>query len=84
MVHIKSFEDIDKIRIASQIVARTLQVLSQYVQTGITTLELDAIAESEIRKAGARPAFKGYGVFPERFVFLLMKKLFTAFRQNES
>lgn len=64
MVHIKSTQDIEKIRIASQIVANTLQLLGQYVQTGITTLELDAIAESEIRKTGARPAFKGYRGFP--------------------
>ena len=64
MVHIKSTEDIEKIRKASQIVARTLETLSHHVQPGITTLELDAIAESEIRKEGARPAFKGYRGFP--------------------
>ena len=64
MVHIKSTEDIEKIRKASQIVGRTLQFLRQYVQAGMTTLELDSIAESEIRKAGARPAFKGYRGFP--------------------
>ena len=64
MVHIKSQQDIDKIRKASHIVANTLQLLSQHVQAGITTLELDAIAESEIRKTGARPAFKGYRGFP--------------------
>jgi methionyl aminopeptidase len=65
MVQIKSQNDIDKIRKASEIVARTLQVLSGHVQAGITTLELDAIAESEIRGAGARPAFKGYRGFPK-------------------
>ena len=64
MVHIKSQQDIEKIRKASQIVASTLQVLSGHVEAGITTLELDSIAESEIRKAGARPAFKGYRGFP--------------------
>jgi methionyl aminopeptidase len=64
MVHIKSTDDIEKIRKASEIVGRTLQFLSQYVQAGITTLELDSIAESEIRKTGARPAFKGYRGFP--------------------
>jgi methionyl aminopeptidase len=64
MVHIKSLEDIEKMRKASRIVADTLQVLSHHVQTGVSTLELDAVAESEIRKAGARPAFKGYRGFP--------------------
>jgi methionyl aminopeptidase len=65
MVQIKSQNDIEKIRKASEIVAHTLQVLSKHVQAGITTLELDAIAESEIRAAGARPAFKGYRGFPK-------------------
>ncbi len=64
MVIFKSNEEISKIRKASQIVARTLEVLSQHVQPGVTTRELDAVAESEIRKAGAVPAFKGYKGFP--------------------
>jgi methionyl aminopeptidase len=64
MVIFKSLNEIDRIRKASQIVARTLSVLETYVQPGITTRELDQIAESEIRKAGAKPAFKGYRGFP--------------------
>jgi methionyl aminopeptidase len=64
MVILKSEEEIEKIRKASQIVAKTLQVLGQSVHAGISTLELDEIAESEIRKAGATPAFKGYRGFP--------------------
>jgi methionyl aminopeptidase len=65
MVQIKSLDDVGKIRKASQIVAQTLQVLARHVHAGVTTLELDAVAESEIRKAGARPAFKGYRGFPK-------------------
>jgi methionyl aminopeptidase len=64
MVIFKSSDEISKIRKASQIVARTLAVLSKYVEPGVTTRELDAVAESEIRKAGASPAFKGYRGFP--------------------
>jgi len=64
MVHLKTEQEISKIRKASQIVARTLQVLGEHVQEGIATMELDRIAESEIRKAGALPAFKGYRGFP--------------------
>lgn len=60
----KSQNEIDRIRKASQIVARTLNFLEAHVQPGITTRELDQIAESEIRKAGAIPAFKGYRGFP--------------------
>lgn len=64
MVIFKSQNEIERIRKASQIVARTLGVLESHVQAGITTRELDQIAESEIRKAGAKPAFKGYRGFP--------------------
>jgi methionyl aminopeptidase len=64
MVIFKSQNEIDRIRKASQIVARTLNFLESHVQPGITTRELDQIAESEIRKAGAIPAFKGYRGFP--------------------
>jgi methionyl aminopeptidase len=64
MVIFKSQEEIQKIHKASQIVAKVLDLLEQHVQPGISTLELDAIAESEIRKAGAEPAFKGYRGFP--------------------
>ncbi|HSE41013.1 MAG TPA: type I methionyl aminopeptidase [Acidobacteriota bacterium] len=64
MVIFKSQNEIDRIRKASQIVAWTLNVLEAHVQPGITTRELDQIAESEIRKAGAKPAFKGYRGFP--------------------
>jgi methionyl aminopeptidase len=64
MVIFKSQNEIDRIRKASRIVARTLNFLESHVQPGITTRELDQIAESEIRKAGAIPAFKGYRGFP--------------------
>ncbi|MCI0615118.1 type I methionyl aminopeptidase [bacterium] len=64
MVIFKSQNEIDRIRKASQIVARTLKFLESHVQPGITTRELDQLAESEIRKAGAIPAFKGYRGFP--------------------
>ncbi len=65
MVQIKSAEDVARMRKANHVVARTLQLLGQHVQPGITTLELDVIAENSIRKAGAKPAFKGYRGFPK-------------------
>jgi len=64
MVIFKSEDDIAKIRNAGRIVARTLHVLAQHIRSGITTRELDSIAEDEIRKAGATPSFKGYRGFP--------------------
>ena len=51
-------------REAGLVVARTLQVLAEAVRPGITTADLDALAEAEIRAAGATPSFKGYHGYP--------------------
>jgi methionyl aminopeptidase len=47
-------------RVSNQIVARALEALAQAVKPGVTTLELDRIAEEFLRQEGAVPAFKGY------------------------
>ncbi len=60
MILIKTKKEIDYIRESSQIVAETLQLCKSYVKPGITTLELDRIAEDYIRSNGGIPAFKGY------------------------
>jgi methionyl aminopeptidase len=49
---------------AGQVVAHTLSVLKEAVRPGITTAELDSIAEREIREAGAVPSFLGYFGYP--------------------
>ena len=51
-------------RIAGRIVAETHRLLSEAVQPGITTKELDRMAEDYIRSQGAVPSFKGYNGFP--------------------
>ncbi len=60
MILIKTKKEIDYIRESSQLVAETLQLCKSYVKPGITTLELDRIAEDYIRSNGGIPAFKGY------------------------
>ena len=60
MILIKSKKEIDHIRESCRIVAETLQLLKANVKPGITTLELDKIAEDYIRSNNATPAFKGY------------------------
>lgn len=60
MILIKSKKEIDFIRESCRIVAETLQLLKTNVKIGITTLELDKIAEDYIRSNNAAPAFKGY------------------------
>jgi methionyl aminopeptidase len=63
-IQVKSPEQIDRMYAAGQVVARTLSVLREAVRPGITTAELDAIAEREIREAGAVPSFLGYFGYP--------------------
>ena len=60
MVLIKTKKDIDGIRESCKIVAETLQLLKSKAKAGITTFELDQIAEDYIRSNDGVPAFKGY------------------------
>ncbi len=60
MILIKSKREIDYIRESCQIVAETLQLVKRYTKPGVSTLELDKIAEDWIRSNDAVPAFKGY------------------------
>ena len=60
MIIIKSKKEIDYIRESSKIVAETLQLVKRFAKVGVTTLELDKIAEDYILSNDAIPAFKGY------------------------
>jgi len=64
MIHIKTPAEIETMRQSNRLVARTLQKLREAVKPGVTTKELDQIAEHSIRAAGAAPAFKGYRGYP--------------------
>lgn len=62
MVHINTQSEIDLIEKSCRIVAETLILVGKNVKEGVTTLELDKIAEDYIRSCNAEPAFKGYEV----------------------
>lgn len=64
MISIKSSREIELMRIAGRIVAETHERLREVIRPGITTLELDTIAEAYIRKSRGIPSFKGYNGFP--------------------
>ena len=64
MIIIKNDKEIDLMRIAGRIVAETLLLVEKKVKPGITTAELDRIAEEFITKHGAKPSFKGLYGFP--------------------
>jgi methionyl aminopeptidase len=63
-IQIKTPGQIALMREAGLVVSRTLDLLADAVKAGITTADLDAIAEREIRGAGAVPSFKGYHGYP--------------------
>jgi methionyl aminopeptidase len=63
-VEIKTPEQIDAMRRAGLVVGSTLELLRGHVRAGVTTAELDGIAEDSIRSSGATPSFLGYQGFP--------------------
>lgn len=65
MIILKTADEIAVMAKASRVVAEALAVLKSAVKPGITTDELDRLAESEIRSRGAIPAFKGYRNYPK-------------------
>ena len=64
MIVSKSPDELVRMRAANQLVADVLTRLQAMVGPGVTTRELDLVAESQIREAGAIPAFKGYQGYP--------------------
>jgi methionyl aminopeptidase len=64
MIILKSPDEIDRMRTAGRIVAKTIQELMRDVRPGMTTEDLDRQAEAVIRAEGAVPSFKGYRGFP--------------------
>ena len=64
MIELKSAREIETMRQAGRIVAGVLRELAAALRPGITTADLDRLAERLIREAGAEPAFKGYQGYP--------------------
>lgn len=64
MIYLKSSNEIEIMKKAGRIVAETLAKVEEVIRPGITTMELDRIAEEYITNCGARPSFKGYHGFP--------------------
>lgn len=64
MVTIKSKSEIEKMKIAGKVTNGALRAVKAAIRPGVTTLELDRIAEEYIRSQGCTPSFQGYGGFP--------------------
>ena len=65
MIILKTPDEIALMAKASRVVAEALEVLKSAAKSGVTTDELDRLAEAEIRSRGALPAFKGYRNYPK-------------------
>ena len=65
MITIRSAQELVRLEEASRIVLETLDIVEKAVSPGVTTEDLDRIAEAEIKKRGARPAFVGYRGYPK-------------------
>ncbi len=64
MIYIKTDAEVELLRASNMLVSRTLAEVAGHIRAGVTTLELDTIAEKFIRDHNALPAFKGYAGFP--------------------
>ena len=65
-ITLKTPEQIEHLRAAGRLVAETYEVLAPHVVPGVTTAELDRIAEAFIRGKGGLPIYKGYGALTDR------------------
>ena len=64
MIYLKTDEEIELMRVANHLVGATLAEVAKIIAPGVTTLQLDKIAEEFIRDQGGIPLFKGYRGFP--------------------
>ena len=64
MIPLKSDRDLEMLRFAGRLLAKVMQRLKKEVGVGVTTQEIDKLAEELVRKEHALPAFKGYKGFP--------------------
>ena len=64
MIFLKTEDEIELLRASNLLVGKTLAEIAKVIKPGVTTKELDRVAEEFIRDNGAVPAFLGYGGFP--------------------
>lgn len=75
MIHYKTVEEIELMRNAAQVVSRTLGLIAERIGPGVTSLELDKLAEEYIRDQGAVPGFLGFGGFPNTLCMSLNEQV---------
>ncbi|PLY01130.1 MAG: type I methionyl aminopeptidase [Desulfuromonas sp.] len=83
MIVLKSANELEKMRVAGRMVAEVLAIMKERIAPGITTIELDRLAEAECKKRKAKPAFKGYGGFPYAICASPNEKVVHGFPDNQ-
>jgi methionyl aminopeptidase len=78
----KSKRELEKMRAAGRLVGQVREHLRSMVRPGITTLEIDRVAEKIIRDAGALPTFKGYNGFPYSICASVNEQIVHGFPSN--
>ena len=84
MIHYKSKAEIELIRESSLLVSKTLAEVAKIIKAGISTLEVDRIAEEFIRDHGATPSFKGFHDFPFACCISVNDAVVHGFPTNEA
>jgi methionyl aminopeptidase len=69
MIYLKNKEEIEKMRSAAEVVVEALRKMRENVVAGVSTWDLDRIAEDVAVSKGAKPAFKGYSSYPASVCF---------------
>ena len=64
MIYVKTAEELEKMRVAAELVSKTLGEVAKWAKPGVTTLKLDTIAREFILDNGGRPSCLGYQGFP--------------------
>ena len=82
MIYLKTDEEIELVRAANMVVARTLGEVAKYIAPGVTTLKLNQVAEDYIRSQGAVPGFLGYAGYPYTLCVSVNENVVHAFPSN--
>ena len=83
MIILKTAEEIELMRLSAQLVSKTLGMLAPHVKPGVTTLQLDKMAEEYIRDHGAIPGFLGLYDFPNTLCMSPNEQVVHGFPTNK-
>ena len=83
MIHIKSKDEIERIRESGIIASNLFKYLKDFIAPGITTKELDKISDDFINKNGATPSFKGYNDFPSSICTSINEEIIHGIPSNQ-